>query len=68
MAERSIISRQAIQHRGATAFKQGKARNDHGMNDGSAAIADFHIGYDAAAKIKNTPASLARVELAQGQR
>ena len=41
--------------KGRLAFHAGRARDSHGLNHGADAIADFFIGYDAAAQ--NSPTS-----------
>lgn len=60
-----IITRETIRRKGAAAFAHSRARDSHGFNPGSAAIAEFHAGYDAASAIKNATAAGLRVELAQ---
>lgn len=41
-----IISRQLMRERGYEACAAGKGRNDHHMNPGAAAIAEWHAGWD----------------------
>lgn len=41
----TIISRDTIRERGATAYDQGRGANDHRMNPGSAAIRDWQDGW-----------------------
>jgi hypothetical protein len=41
-----IISKDAIRARGRAARAAGKSRNDHNMNPGAAAIAEWQAGWD----------------------
>lgn len=43
-----IISREQIRERARCAFAAGKSRDEHDMNPGSAAIADWEAGWDRA--------------------
>jgi hypothetical protein len=40
-----IIKRETIQKLGAEAYDKGRGIDDHGMNPGSAAIADWRLGW-----------------------
>lgn len=57
--------RQHWQKMGANAFNAGRPRTSHGMMRGTAALFDFLIGYDAAAKKHDATQERKRVELAQ---
>ena len=41
-----IVSRDYMRTKGAEAFADGQGRNDHDMNPGSAAIAEWQAGWD----------------------
>lgn len=43
--DEAIVPREKIRQLGAKAFDKGRSINDHGMNPGSAAIADWQAGY-----------------------
>lgn len=43
-----IISRAHIHAKGAAAFAAGRGINDHGMNPGASAIADWQAGWTQA--------------------
>lgn len=43
-----IISRDHIRAKARAAFAAGKGRDDHGMNPGAAAIADWQDAWDRA--------------------
>lgn len=66
MVDYAIITREAIRRKGAAAFAHGRTRDSHGFNPGSAAIAEFHAGYDAA-KNHVATSTAQRVELRQGE-
>jgi hypothetical protein len=44
--DQPIISRDAIRAKARRAFKRGAGREDHGMNEGSPAIADWQDEWD----------------------
>jgi hypothetical protein len=43
-----IVSRDQIRDRGREAFVAGRSRDDHGMNAGALAIAEWQDGWDRA--------------------
>jgi ribosome modulation factor len=43
-----IVSRDQIRDRGREAFVAGRSRDDHGMNAGALAIAEWQAGWDQA--------------------
>lgn len=51
---------------GKDAFLAGHSRDSHDLNPGTAAIADFHTGYDAAARTHSDIVARARVDARQG--
>lgn len=65
MAEALPGIRQHFQARGKAAFLAGLPRNSHGLMRGTAALFDFLIGYDLAAKNHSATQERMRVELAQ---
>jgi hypothetical protein len=56
-----IISRETIKARGAHAFDQGKGVDDHYMNPGAPAIAEWQFGWHTRRIEKARRASLAAV-------
>lgn len=65
-----IVPREMIRAKGAAAFLAGRDHNSHGFNPGSAAIQEFHNGYNAAAEQASpespiAPHRRARVDLRQ---
>lgn len=46
--DQSIVPREWMRTRGHKARVEGKGRDDHGMNPGSAAIAEWQAGWDVA--------------------
>lgn len=60
--------REYFQVAGATHYHAGYDRDSHGLNPGSAGIADFHTGYDAAARTHSDIVPSERVDVAQGAR
>lgn len=54
-----------FQEKGKRAFLMGETRDSHGLHPRATALADFYIGYDAAAKTHSGTAARARVDAAQ---
>lgn len=43
-----IVSRAQMRARGRAAFADGRGRDEHGMNLGAPAVAEWHEGWDSA--------------------
>lgn len=64
----AIISRERLHTKGAAAFTAGKGRNDHNMNPGSAAIAEWQAGWDRFAALAKTGQASSASHTAPGAR
>lgn len=61
-----VISRAHIARMATAAYARGDSRDSHGMKPWAPALTTWLHAYDAAATTHPTPASMQRVEEAQG--